>query len=125
MLERPARFVSNHDGDTVTMLLDQGFRQTVEIDIRLANVWAPELKDPGGPEVLAELVHLVDVASFSGKWPFVVQPHLTRSGKYVMSFGRYVATVKMPDGESLNSKLMRYIVENDFLGGTGAPVRVG
>lgn len=124
MHDRPARFVENHDGDSVTMLLDQGFRQTVEIDIRLANVWAPELKDPGGPDVQAYLLSLLDAASFSGKWPFVVQPHMTRSGKYVMSFARYVATVKMPDGESLNSKLMRYIVEHDYLGGTGAPVRV-
>jgi micrococcal nuclease len=38
------------DGDTLVVLID-GKRERV----RLRNVWAPELKEPGGPEATAAL----------------------------------------------------------------------
>jgi hypothetical protein len=120
MHDRPARFIENHDGDTVTMILDQGFHDTKTIVLRLANVWAPEMSEKGGTQVKAYLTFLMVGPNSLEPWPFVVHTQKTKSGKDVMSFSRYVATIMMSDGESLNSKLMRYITEHNSGGGIGS-----
>lgn len=126
MNDRPARFVENHDGDTVTMLLDQGFFDRKQINIRLANVWAPEIDEEGGAQVKEMISFLMDGANSTEEWPFVVHTHKTKTGKDIKSFDRYVATIMMPDGESLNSKLMNYISEHSaWGGGIGSLTRKG
>lgn len=119
MYDRPARYVSHHDGDTITLLIDQGFYDRKQIDVRLANVWAPELNEPGGNEVrgyLGFVIHSVPVE----EWPFVVHFHKTKTGKDIKSFDRYVATVMIKDGNnSLNSLIMQYISDKGFTGGIG------
>jgi endonuclease YncB( thermonuclease family) len=42
-----ARLVRVNDGDTIVVVLDQGFRDTKEIDVRLASVYCPEGAQPG------------------------------------------------------------------------------
>jgi endonuclease YncB( thermonuclease family) len=123
MHDRPARFIDNHDGDTVTMLLDQGFNDRKIITLRLANVWAPELNEEGGQQAKAYLRFLVTGPNSVEEWPFIVHTQQTKTGKDIMSFSRYVATVMMSDGESLNSKLMKYLADTNQTGGMGSIVR--
>lgn len=122
MHDRPAQFIENHDGDTVTMLLDQDFYDRKQINIRLANVWAPESYEYGG----ADVQQFVDSwfeerVKRGGKWPFIVYTDVTKKGTQVKSFDRYVGTVMTADlKESLNSDIMRYIVEKGYGGGIGS-----
>ncbi len=119
MHDRPARFVENHDGDTITVLLDQDFDDMKKINIRLANVWAPEMNEDGGKQVKAMVAFICAAYKVGPGFPLVVHTHKTKTGKNIKSFDRYVATVMMPDGESLNSKLMKYIAEIGVTGGVG------
>jgi endonuclease YncB( thermonuclease family) len=51
---RNAVFVSNHDGDTVTLALDHGrfptSKSVTECEIRVKDLYCPELSEPGGGE---------------------------------------------------------------------------
>lgn len=126
MHDRPAQYVRNHDGDSVTMVLDQGFYDTKQINIRLANVWAPEEDEDGYVPVKYFVSdwfarHLVRATS---RWPFIVYTHRTSKGTEVKTFDRYVANIETVDGKhNLNSDVMHFIVEQGYTGGTGAPVR--
>jgi endonuclease YncB( thermonuclease family) len=126
MHDRRARFVENHDGDTVTMILDQDFDDMKKINIRLANVWAPELDEHGGIQTKAYVSFLLSGRNSIEEWPFIVHTSVTKTDKPVKSFDRYVATVMSPDGKwSLNSELMKYITESGFKGGIGSITRKG
>lgn len=128
MHDRPAKYVSNHDGDTVTVILDQDFYDNKQINLRLANVWAPELHQPGGEDVRAFVfkwfVDRVQAAPHDA-WPFMVYTHQTPKGdRELKTFDRYVATVMTFDEkQSLNADVMKYILEKGYSGGTGAPVK--
>jgi endonuclease YncB( thermonuclease family) len=124
MHDRPAFYVTNHDGDTITLILDQDFYDMKRINVRLANVWAPELKQPGGPEVRAYVnewcTRRMD-RDRSVSWPFVVHTLVTAKDTQVKSFDRYVATVMSRDGkESLNADVMKFIIEKGYTGGIGS-----
>jgi endonuclease YncB( thermonuclease family) len=51
---RLAEFVSNHDGDTIVLRLDHGKYPTskamTEAELRIRNLWCPELSEVGGAE---------------------------------------------------------------------------
>ena len=122
MHDRPARFVDNHDGDTATMMLDQDFFATQTINVRLANVWAPEPKDKGYVQAKAYLRFLMVGQNAVEKWPFIVITHETATGNQVKSFDRFVADIiRAIDGVSINSEMMKYLTQNGFTGGTGFP----
>ncbi|MFI0968062.1 hypothetical protein ACH4S8_42970 [Streptomyces sp. NPDC021080] len=66
------------DGDTLRILVDRGFDETREIDLRLGpDVYAPEKRDPGGPETRDFAAAWVD-ARDEGEWPFVVTLQRTK-----------------------------------------------
>lgn len=48
-----------HDGDTLRVKLDYGDSIYSHRNLRLIDVWAPELGDPGGPEAKALLQEVV------------------------------------------------------------------
>lgn len=127
MNDRRARYVRNHDGDSVTMLLDQGFYQTFQPNIRLANVWAPESGDDGYTDVKYFvrdwfMDHMI--RGGTTKWPFIVTTHQTSADTDVKTFDRFVADITTRDGRhSLNSEVMRFILENGYPLGAGAPIR--
>jgi endonuclease YncB( thermonuclease family) len=50
MWDRRATLYDVHDGDTVTVVLDQGFGDTKRIKVRLLGVYAPELNETGGTD---------------------------------------------------------------------------
>lgn len=123
MWDRRAKYIANYDGDSVTMVLDQGFHDTKEIHIRLANVWAPEMKEPGGPEVQRFIENWFKVYAYRLDWPFIVWIHrMVRSDREQMTFNRYVATVFSTSvNESLNSMVMQFIAEKGY--GPGVQVK--
>ncbi len=88
-----ATFVSNHDGDTVTLALDHGRYPTskaiTEAELRIRGLYCPELSQPGGHEA-AEYVRAV----LTGTQRIVVQT-------YKGSFARTVADVWV-DGKLLS-----------------------
>lgn len=43
-----AEVLSVHDGDTMTVRLDLGFRAALTIQVRVKNLNCPELSEPGG-----------------------------------------------------------------------------
>lgn len=45
---RNATLIRVHDGDTITVLVDMGFRMSVELPLRLNRIDAPELNTPAG-----------------------------------------------------------------------------
>lgn len=118
MWDRRAKYVENYDGDSVDMILDQGFHDTKEIHIRLANVWAPEMKDPGGPEVQSYIQewYTKQEMDYITEWNFVVWIHrMVKADREQMTFNRYVATVySIRGGNSLNSDVMKYIAEKGY-----------
>jgi endonuclease YncB( thermonuclease family) len=127
MHDRPAKYVENHDGDTVTMILDQDFFDNKTINIRLANVWAPETDEGGGLEVQKFVEHWFHLrARGKGKWPFVVHTSQTRNDTEVVSFNRFVAVVMTADGKhNLNTEVMKYIIDQGYTGGIGSIDRKG
>lgn len=82
-----ATAVSVHDGDTFTARIDLGFRVVIELELRIADVNAPELRQAGGPEARDFLRD-----SLAGRG-LIVTTRKTRTGRDDVSFARYVADV--------------------------------
>lgn len=125
MWDRRARYAGNHDGDTITVVLDQGFGDTKTIDIRLYGVYAPELSEKGGPEcrdfVTKWFIEQMDSVKTSN-WNFVVTTmKMKRADHEQMTFDRYVATVTSLDGSrNLNLEIQDFIDEHVYSGGVGS-----
>lgn len=123
MWDRRAIYVSNHDGDTIKMILDQGFNDTKEIDVRLLGVFAPELKQVGGLEC-QEFVRnwFAWRRSATSKWDFVVTTaRMKVADKEQKTLDRYLGTVTSIDGsQNLNVDVMQFIAQNGYDGGTGS-----
>jgi endonuclease YncB( thermonuclease family) len=122
MWDKRARILSNHDGDTLTAVLDQGFGQTTQITVRLFGVWAPELKEAGGPETRDFVTAWVNQYTYGVLWPFLVTTMRTpRSDLEVQTLGRYVALVETVDrGHNLNLEVQAFVTERGYGGGTGS-----
>ena len=61
MWEYRARDLSVVDGDTLRLLVDTGFYARHQVDLRLLDVWAPELKEPGGEETKGFVINWLDM----------------------------------------------------------------
>lgn len=93
-----------HDGDTLWLTLDRGYGGRQNHDERLKLVHAPELKDPGGPEVHQFVLGWIAVyADPTDKWPLCVETFTTKTGNDIMTLGRYVAMVYAGDPEELRA----------------------
>ena len=122
MWDKRAKVLSNHDGDTLTMSLDQGFGDSKEINVRLLGVFAPELKQVGGKETQQFVADWVSQNSLGYKWPFIVTTiRGPRSDKETATLGRFVGVVETIDhGCNLNTDVMAFVQKNGYMGGTGS-----
>lgn len=125
MWDKRARLLRVIDGDTIEVLLDQGFRDTKEIDVRLLGVWAPEMREPGGPETKAfvqEWFRREEAATGGKVWSVVVTTmRMPVADKEQQTFDRYVCTVTSMDGSrSLNVAVSQYVAEQGYGGGSGS-----
>jgi endonuclease YncB( thermonuclease family) len=124
MWDRRARVVEHHDGDSVVAILDQGFGDTKKIDVRLLGVYAPELKQVGGPETSQFVTDWLARQPLT-EWPVVVTTaRMKRSDREQTTLGRWVATVTSLDGsENLNLDVIQFVAEQGYGGGIGGVVR--
>jgi endonuclease YncB( thermonuclease family) len=121
MWDRRAKVVSVHDGDTLTVDLDQGFYDTKRITVRLQGVFAPELHQLGGPETLAFVQSwMTDHASPDGK-VIVTTVRLKNDKAEKTTLSRYVAEVTSLDGiHHLNADVVVYVAAHNYPKGRGA-----
>lgn len=85
------------DGDTVHAEIDLGLDQRRRIKLRLYGINAPELHNAGGKESRSALAIMVD-----GK-QVVLETIKDRTEKY----GRYLATLFLPDATNVNQEMIR------------------
>ena len=102
-----------HDGDTIVVDVDLGFRQWVHDEhLRLAGLDAPELNTPAGRTSRDWVVDKLPVGT-----PLTIHTELDRDDKY----GRKLATVWVRDdgpwGDSLNSQLLLSGLAKPYYGG--------
>jgi hypothetical protein len=111
-----------HDGDTVRLELDLGFNQRGIYALRLRDVFAPELKQPGGiasRSFVEGWLHRYD----SGAWPFIVETFRTKTGRDLTTLERYVALVFSAASplDELNEAVQLFLRQHpEWGGGIGA-----
>jgi endonuclease YncB( thermonuclease family) len=87
------------DGDTVVLLVAQGFYARQEVHVRIADLNAPELNEPGGQEARLKLTTALGWLTVG--WPLRVATRQVKAGgSETMSFARYVADIYVLDSKS-------------------------
>lgn len=88
------------DGDTFVALVDSGFYGRHEVHIRIADLNAPEMSQPGGADARIRLV--TALGWLTTGWPLrIVTQQRETVVSEVRSFERYVATVYVMDAGNL------------------------
>ena len=84
--------------------------------MRLADVWAPELSEPGGPETRTWVLDWLEANTFTRRWPLLVdtQPNTNPEPEERRSFIRWIATVRAIDGPltTLNDAVSSYLARH-------------
>lgn len=108
-----------HDGDSFWMMVDTGFGQRAEPELRLSGVHAPEVRpmQPGGQET-ADFVNQWLGRNWlaTRRWPFWIEVEMatTYEPQMDMTFTRYVAVVWPFDAPrtfatSLNQQVITFL----------------
>ncbi len=89
-----------HDGDTLTVVIEAKWGAWPCVDIRIRDLWMPELSEPWGKEARDELAMLLAVGTACV---------LTNSEKdyaqHVAIGNRYVCDVKLLDGTDIKTHM--------------------
>lgn len=97
--EVPAQLVSIHDGDTITVVLDLGWRISYTSSIRLYGINAPELSTPDG---VAARDYVRTLIAPGDQLTVVSHRLLGATEKY----GRVLASVSIPGGRDLSTLMI-------------------
>lgn len=118
---RRAEVVSVYDGDTLKVILDQGFGDTKALNLRLYGVHAPELHQVGGPETKAFVEQWLVLNALGVRWSIAVTTIRVRDDSHeIMTLSRYLGVVTNLDGSvSLNKAISAFVAAQDFSGGIG------
>lgn len=125
MWDYRAALIEVHDGDTIIALIDQGLSGRQEEPLRLLNVWAPELSQPGGAETTEFVRGWLAAVDRDRRWPLEVwtvptvrkvEPTERRT------LARYEATVlNIATRASLNEAVRVFLAGHpEWGGGTGS-----
>lgn len=88
------------DGDTIDVIIDQGFRQWRTERLRLLGVDTPEMRGAERPAGIAAKEYVEEWVKGFGDWPLKIRTEKSDS------FGRYLATVwRQSDGRCLQDDL--------------------
>lgn len=113
-----------HDGDTIWLQLDRGFRDHSIRDLRLYGVYAPELSQPGGAETRAFVLRWLNErrALLAAGWPLAVDTLRVRDNSHEQqTLARYLAIVWSADRSAcLNDDITAFVVAQGYSGGIGA-----
>lgn len=124
MWDYRATIIEVADGDTVRALMDQGFGSRQQEDLRLKEVWAPELHQPGGVETAEFVRGLVAGLDKTRRWPVLVttEPNTNREPSERRSFVRYIAVIHdASTGRSLNDTIRQFLASHpEWPGGVGS-----
>jgi len=82
------------DGDTIDLVVDLGFRISINIRVRLADIDAPERYTDDGKKATARLNELA---------PRITSVSTQKTGKY----GRWLGTLYDDEGNDINALLVR------------------
>lgn len=119
-----ARLDEVHDGDSLRLTMDTGFDNTTRKWLRLRAVFAPELKQRGGPSTRDFVQKWLwqHGKGLDSPWPLEVDTYRTSGGNDVKTLDRYLAEVRCAhDGSSLNAALGTFLAEHpDWPQGVGA-----
>jgi endonuclease YncB( thermonuclease family) len=87
------------DGDSLIILADTGFNGRQEEHIRLLDVHAPEMSQPGGLETFGYVSEWCERLPSGVRWPIVIDtlPNTSPEPVERRSFVRYLATVREAD----------------------------
>jgi|SRR5215216_144680 len=101
------------DGDTVVFLTDTGFHGRQEVELRLAEVSAPELNQLGGLETKAFVVGWIEQNGAPlMRWPFRMQTQVNTNPEPAekRSFTRYIGWIhSFATSRSLNMDVIDYL----------------
>jgi hypothetical protein len=128
MWDYRAKITNVHDGDTVTAVLDRGFGDMVEIQVRLFGTFAPELAQTGGADTRDYAAAWIAARQGSDPeaWPFIVTSIRNKvDTREIETLGRYVCLITDPQGECLNTAVSAYVQQKGYPGGTGSPTASG
>lgn len=128
MFDNRARLTRPHDGDSFWVLVDTGYRQRYEPELRLLDVYAPELRQLGGLETTEFINDWFRGTDARRSWPLYVQTVKTRvfEPDERKTLDRYLATVwrygEETTGVSLNQAVNAFLAQHpDWPRGSGAP----
>jgi endonuclease YncB( thermonuclease family) len=111
-----------HDGDTLFVECDRGDDDRSVWAVRLKDVWAPELAQPGGVECRDFVTEWLFRNSDGSEWPFQLETFRTpRSDVDLKTLSRMVGVVTAAFGANLNTAVQALITERGYGGGVGAP----
>lgn len=109
MYEYRAKIVGVYDGDSVTALVDLGFKINFTIKIRLRGINTPEIRGVERPEGLIAKARVVDLILNKD---VILKTHKDRTGKY----GRYLGEVFLKEGDiSINQILLNEGLAKPYL----------
>lgn len=109
MWDKRAEYLNNIDGNTVKVVLDQGFGDTKLVTVRLLGVYAPEISKPGGPECKKFVSDWFERwGREKDRWGFVVTTSQLSSDQFV----GVVTDVAL--SSNLNAELTEFIHENGY-----------
>lgn len=104
MWDKRAEFLSNVDGNSVKMVLDQGFGDTKLVFLRLLGIYAPALDAKGGPECQKFVSDWFESNTPNfGRWGFVVTTAQIDSNNFV------AVITNLDNSKNLNAELAEYI----------------
>ncbi|SRR6266540_1880198 len=120
MWEYRASVLSVVDGDTLRTLWDQGRHTYGQEDVRLLDVWAPELREPGGPETKEFVSSWCAEAARANfpltlRWPILIHTEINSlvEPEEKRTFTRYVADVWFIDkSRHLNADVRTFLLSH-------------
>lgn len=114
--------INVHDGDNVKVIVDRGGpNETREIwDIRLKDVFAPEIGQPGSQECKLFVQNWLATHVDGSDWPYILETFRTpKSDQLDMTFKRFVGVIIDKDMFTLNAAIQKFITDNGYGGGIG------
>ena len=110
-----------HDGDTANrVLVDRGIEESAIWSVRLLDVYAPELSQPGGTACRDYVSGWVSKHGDGTDWPLLLETFRTpRSDAQVETLSRYVGGITAADGACLNADVQAFITASGYSPGIG------
>lgn len=102
MYEYKAEYIRNYDGDTVTFMVDLGFKVHMTMNVRLADINTSEIRNSD----LNDKERAIKARDFVRDALSKADNIIIKSGKVSGKYGRYITTV-FYDGINLNEQLLQ------------------